>query len=341
MSLAARWVRFSDHHHRLVLTLCALVAAAGALGTVRLYSDLRPDLSELLPARSRSALDMAAVNARMGGFAEESVVLSGADPVTLEVFADDLVEKLGSAPPGLIRTIESRVDPVRDFFLPRLLFFPTVPQLARLRDTLAARIAWEKERAPPRKKPRPRRRDPAAEMPRKPAPDVEGLVEELAGQGGALVRRFPEGYVMGEVPGRKPGEKLMALAVVVRLAGSPDDYGRVKLLDRTVREAVASLEPHKADPRLEVGYGGYVASSIHEHEALAEDLVWATVLVLLAVAAAVAIYNRTWKAVLAVGIRSSLGRSPPSGWRTSWWVTSIPTPPSSGPSWWATASTWG
>lgn len=71
MRLAERWVRFADRRRRPILALCALCAAAGAVGTVRLYSDLRPDLSELLPARSRSALDMAAVAGRMGGFAEE------------------------------------------------------------------------------------------------------------------------------------------------------------------------------------------------------------------------------------------------------------------------------
>ena len=78
-------------------------------------------------------------------------------------------------------------------------------------------------------------------------------------------------------------------------------------LDRLVKKAVAELRP--AEKGIEVGYGGYVASNILEHDALAEDLVWATILVLAAVAAAVAIYNRTWKAIFAVGPRSSPGRS--------------------------------
>jgi predicted exporter len=51
-----------------------------------------------------------------------------------------------------------------------------------------------------------------------------------------------------------------------------------------------------------VSYAGYVASAILEHDALAEDLVWATVLVLLSVAGVVTIYNRTWKAVPIVGL---------------------------------------
>lgn len=298
MQLSARWVRFADRHRRFILATCALAAAAGAVGTVRLYSDLRPDLSELLPARSRSAVDAAAVSARMGGFAEESVVLSGADAMTLELLADDLVDGLEAVPPGLVRSVEARRDPVRDFYLPRLLLFPSVAELADLRDTLRARIAWEKAQATTPERPS----DPAEVMPRKPPPDLEGLLERMAGRRGSdLARRFPEGHAVGEVPGRAPGEKLTALAVVVRLEGSPDDYARVKALDRAVRSAVAALELAKRAPEVTVGYGGYVASTIREHEALAEDLVWATVLVVVAVAVAVTVYNRTWKAVPAVG----------------------------------------
>ncbi len=302
MTLAESWVRFADRHRRLLLVLCTLAAAAGAVGTVRLYTDLRPDLSELLPARSRATLDATEVAQRMGGFAEESVVLAGADPLTLELLADDLVEKLEALPPGLVRAIEARVDPVREFYLPRLLFFPSVPELERLRDTLKARIAWEREAARPARPGHPRPGDPGAAMPRKPPPDVEGLIRELGGRGGGdVARRFPEGYAVGQVDG-PGGKKVDALAIVVRLEGSPDDYGRVVALDRAVRGAVASLEPAKRAPGLTVGYGGYVASSIHEHEALAEDLVWATILVLVAVSLAIAVYNRTWKAVPAVGI---------------------------------------
>ena len=74
-----------------------------------------------------------------------------------------------------------------------------------------------------------------------------------------------------------------------------------------MRGAVARLDPKKYAPGLEVAYAGHVTSNILEHDALAEDLVWATLLVMLAVAAAVAVYNRTWKAVLAVGIPLLVG----------------------------------
>jgi predicted RND superfamily exporter protein len=288
MSLARRWVAFADRHRRAILALGALAAALGLWGTVRLYGDLRPDLAELLPARSQSARDLATVSARVGGFAESTVILSGADQVTLALFADDLAEKLEQAPRDLVRWVEYRVDEVTDFYKPRLLLFPEKAELEALRDTLSARIAWEQAAA--------------AGGAAGPAPDVEGRLKKLAGDRKDLLGRFPEGYIAGQVPGRKPGETMTALAMLVRLGGDPGEYRRVVALDRLVKRAVAELDPAKYAPGLQVAYGGYVASNMAEHDALAEDLVWATLLVVLAVALAIAVYNRTWKAVPAIGI---------------------------------------
>ena len=288
MSLARRFVRFLDRHRRAVIVACGLAAAAGAVGTVRLYSDLRTDVSELLPASTRSASDLRAVTSRVGGFAGMTVILHGADPVTLQVFADDLNDELANDPEDLVRCVEYRFDDAVDFFRPRLLLFPAKADLERLRDVLRARIAWEQARA--------------AGKARGAAPDLAGVLDRIAGDRAQLLGRFPSGYAMGPVPGKAPGEKLTILAMVVRMSGAPDDHDRAVRFDRFVRGAVTRLDPKRYAPGLEVSYGGGVTSSLIEHDALAQDLAWATALVILAVAIAVATYNRTWKAVPAVGI---------------------------------------
>jgi hypothetical protein len=293
MNLSQSFVRFADRHRRALLALCAVAGIAGAFGTVRLYSDLRTDIGELLPERARSARDLEAVTARVGGFAGLTVVLHGADPVTLQVFADDLADVLGEDRSGLVRWVEYRVDDAVDFFLPRLLLFPEKAQLERLRDTLAARVEWERARSAGRAGGEP--------------PDPAVLLSEIAGERKGLLGRFPSGYTLGEVPGKRPGEKLTMLAMIVRMSGTPDDYGRVVRFDRLVRDAVARLEPAGYAPGLQVSYAGAVTSSILEHDALAEDLVWATALVVLAVMLAVALYNRTWKAIFAVGLPLLVG----------------------------------
>ncbi len=288
MTLARRWVRFADRHRRAVLALAAAAALLGLWGTVRLYADLRPDLAELLPARSRSARDLDVVSKRVGGFAEASIVLSGADQVTLELFADDLADRLARAPPGLVRWVEYRTDEVADFFRPRLLLFPPRAELALLRDRLAARVAWE--------------RASRAGRALGPAPEIEPLLDGLAGGQASLLGRFPDGYVVGPVPGPRPGTTITALAMLVRMAGPPDDYANVVRLDRFIKGSIAALDPARYAPGLRVAQGGYVASNILEHDALAEDLIWATVLVLLAVGGAIWVYNRSWRSVPAIGI---------------------------------------
>jgi uncharacterized protein len=288
MRRSERWVHFADRHRRAILAIGALLAVLGAVGTVRLYSDLRPDMAELLPSSSHSAADLEAVTARVGGFAELSIILSGADPLTLELFADDLADRLAQAPSELVRSVEYRVDDVAAFYRPRLLLFPERGELEEIRDTLRARIGWEEAAR--------------AGKARGTAPDVEGLVDRIASERSDVLGRFPTGYTVGEVPGRAPGERMTILAMIVRLGSAPDDYGKVVKLHRTVRRAVEDLDPAKYAPGLTIAYGGYVASNILEHDALAEDLVWATLLVVLAVSLAVAVYNRTWKAVPAVGL---------------------------------------
>jgi predicted RND superfamily exporter protein len=293
MRPSERWVRFADRHRALLLAFCAACAVAGSAGTVRLYSDLRTDVAELLPGSSRSAVDLRDVSRRVGGFAQHTVVLHGADPLTLQLFADDLADALAEAPKDVVRWVEYKVDAAVDFYRPRLLLFPEKAELETLRDTLAARVAWE----------RAAKDGLATGAP----PDVEGLVDRLAGERRSLVGRFRDGYYLGEVSGRAPGERMTVLAMIVRLAGDAHDYDKVTRLDRVVRDAIARLDPAKYDAALEVAHGGFVSTAIVEHDALAEDLLWATLLVLAAVAASVAIYNRTWKAIPAVGIPLLVG----------------------------------
>ena len=294
MDFPQAFVRFADRHRVALLVASAVVALIGAFGTVRLYSDLRTDIGELLPETTRSARDLEAVTKRVGGFGEHTVILHGADRVTLEVFADDLADELSKAPKDLVRWVEYRSDEVRDFFRPRLLLFPERGELERLRDTLRARIEWEAATA-------------AGRSTDGAPPDVLGQLGRLGASREDLLGKFPDGYYVGEVPGRTRTERLTILVMIVRMEGTPDSYAKVVRLDRVVRDAVRRLDPKKYAAGLEVSYAGHVTSNIMEHDALAEDLVWATLFVLLAVAAAVAAYNRTWKAVFAVGIPLLVG----------------------------------
>src|SRR5512145_1087884 len=185
MDITQAFVRFLDRHRRVVFLASALAAAAGLIGTSSLYSDLRTNVGQMLPESTRSARDLEEVTRRVGGYAQLTVVLHGADRTSLEVFADDLADALREEK-GLVRWVEYRQDELRDFFLPRLLLFPERGELEALRDVLRDRIAWERARAAGRAAPG-------------PAPDVVAALEAIAGARKEVLGRFPDGYYVGEV----------------------------------------------------------------------------------------------------------------------------------------------
>jgi predicted RND superfamily exporter protein len=294
---AEAWVRFSERRSGLLLALGALVAVLGAAGSVQLFSDLRADMTELLPREARSARDVERVTARVGGWAEESIALHGPDPAALRRFADALAPRL-EALPALVQSVEYRIDDVRRFYDARRWLFPTQGDLEALRDRLTARLRWEKQRANPL----------FVSLDDDPAPSVDEIVDRIRAKnpGAGLLDRFPDGYFLREVAD-PTGAKTNALVIRVRMAGNPNDFAQVDAVDREVHRVVQGLAAERALEPVAVSYGGYVASTVFEHRGLAEDLVVATLLVILAVAGAIALYYRTPKAIVAIGLPLAVG----------------------------------
>ncbi len=297
LSLARRWVRFADAHRGAVLLAGAVVGLLGAVGTGLLYADLRPDMTELLPTNARAAKDLTEISKRVGGWAEEAIVVTGADRETLKRFGDDLARELKPFEPQQIKWLEYRIDDMVDFFGKRAWLFPSLEDLKEIKSRVAARIRWEKQHANPLFVP----------LEDEQAPELDDLVKKYEAEKGGLLSRFPDSYFVGEAPGRNPGEKLLGLVMLVRMAGNPADFKQVLAIDDRVREKVEALKPASYSPTLKVAYGGYVASNILEHDALAEDLVVATALVFLAVALSLLLYYRTWKSIPVVGVPLMVG----------------------------------
>src|SRR6185295_7420412 len=111
-----------------------------------------------------------------------------------------------------------------------------------------------------------------------------------------IFERFPDGYFINAT--KDPaGRPTTALVLRVRLAGNPNDFSRLQALDAQARQAVDAVRAQRGTDAVSVAYGGYVKSTKFEHDGLAEDLVVATTLVMLAVALVIALYFRTAKAI--------------------------------------------
>lgn len=297
--MIAYWVKLSRAYPGRILALAALLSTLGAWGTIRLYGDLRPDITELLPQDARSVRDMRAVSGRVGGWASDTIIVHGAPPEAMRRFADDLNGKLQAHIPTLLKRVEYRMDDLTAFFHARRWLFPPLADLQAVRDRLQARLAWEKAHANPLYVGLDDDED-------EKAPGFDDLRTRLEKQAQGM-RTFGEGYYTGEVPGVEPGSKQEIVVLLARIAGTAENFDLVRQVDDAVRAAVAELQPEKYAPTLQVAYAGDVASALLEHDALAEDLTVATLGVILIVGLSLVVYYRTWKALLIIGLPLTVG----------------------------------
>ena len=295
--MIARWVQLSRAYPGRILALAGILAALGAWGTVRLYGDLRPDITELLPQEARSVHDMHAVSGRVGGWASDTIILHGAPAEAMRRFADDLAAKLQAHVPTLLKRVEYRVDDLTAFFHRHRWLFPPLSDLQEVHDRLQARLAWERQHANPLY---------VGLDDEDTPPGFDDLRTRLEKQAQGM-RTFGEGYYTGEVPGVEAGSKQEIVVLLARIAGTAENFDLVKDVDRAVRSAVAELNPERYAPSLQVAYAGDVASAILEHDALAEDLTLATLGVIVIVGLSLAVYYRTWKAIFIVGLPLMVG----------------------------------
>jgi predicted RND superfamily exporter protein len=83
---------------------------AAAPAAVRLYTDLRTDLRELLPRGAPAARALDALEQRVGGLSHLSVVVQTDDLAAGERFVDALAGRLARLVPGEVREIRYRTD---------------------------------------------------------------------------------------------------------------------------------------------------------------------------------------------------------------------------------------
>ena len=77
---------------------------------------------------------------------------------------------------------------------------------------------------------------------------MEDVARRLGGDEENIFTRFPDGYYLGQAPGRKPGETMLAQVMLVRMAGNPNEFKDVLRTNELVRGAVAKLESQALRP---------------------------------------------------------------------------------------------
>jgi len=293
--LARRIVPWAIRRRRPLLWCALAISVAGAILSGFLYSDLRSDIEELLPATAPSVVAARTVAPKLHSVIHLSVVLEGTVPEGLQRIADLLASRLRALPPSLVSSVEYRIDAQEAFLRRHGGLYLSIGDLEEIQRRIDRRIAWEKRRANPLL-------DilgegqPAAE----PAPpldfaDVEGRI----GAAGAALARFRDGYF------QTPDGRLLVL--LVRPPEQATGVAANRALLDAVKREVAAVEPARYDPGVRVGYDGEVATVLEEQESLAEDLVTSTAVVLVLVLLSLWVYFRRWRSILAIAASLAAG----------------------------------
>ncbi|HWE26284.1 MAG TPA: MMPL family transporter, partial [Myxococcales bacterium] len=281
------WERLADFTMRrpwTILAAGALVLAVSAPFAARLYGDLRTDLRELLPQGAPSAVALRELENRIGGLSSLAVVVRTDDLKAGERFVDALASRLTALPKKLVARVFWRIDDEKAFFEAHGALYASTSDLERFRDVLRNQIAAAKRAANPLFV--------DLEDEEQPKPEADAALEESIGRLRSAFGRldhFIDGYLAGE-----GGQTLVVQVYPPGAATSLEDDQR---LFNAVRGAVAELDPRSFHRSIRVGYGGEVRAIIENQENLVRDLLFSSVLVLLAVAAVLVVYYRSWRSI--------------------------------------------
>lgn len=284
-------IRFLIKQAGLVVCLSALIGGIGATYSIRLFSNLRTDLEELLPANARSVQDLNEVRSRLETTSNLAILMISSHPAESRRFVDDLAREISVLPPAISAGVEYRIDKEIEFFARRKSLFIELKDLEMIRDYIRAKVNYELSLYNPLT-------IIENSNTREPVLDFKSLQEKYSSRS-STYSRFKDGYYA------TPDQKHRVI-----LANLPVDKSGItasKDLRKAVDEIILRLKPSSYASDLEVHFAGGVQDLIDEHEALIEDLLLSTVLVCVLVALAMLVYFRSLLGTLSLILALFLG----------------------------------
>jgi predicted RND superfamily exporter protein len=233
---------------------------------------LRPAFEELLPEGAPSVVELRRVLQHVAGTGRIFVVLEGGDAQTLRNAADAIAPRLRAVGPPWVGGVESGVQRGRAFLVARGGFFATEEQLRDLSLRIDQRLTF-------------------AEF---PDSDDEAIDPQKV-FAASVSDPFPSGYFEA-----KDGK---ALVLVIRSAVAPGQIEEQREALRRVQAAVAAALP----PGVTAGYAGDLVTGLFEYGAALDDLLEVGGAGLLLVLAAIVLFYRRLRPLLAMAITLAAG----------------------------------
>ena len=284
---ARTFVDWTIRHARLLWLVAVVLAIPATWRTVQLYRHLHGELEELLPRRAPSVVAFDELRSRMPGLQYLGIVVdmgAASNAAASERFVDDLAGRIRAYPRELARAVYTGDGEERAFLEKHAALYVSAEDLRTIEERIVARRDYEVARETGALL------DDGAAPPPLDFSDIEQRYRAKLPRGGAA-----EGT-------RYVSAKLRTAVLLVELGGSATDAKRGRrLLDR-VKDDVRALGPETYAPGMRVGYAGDVAISVEEMSALIADLSTSSIVVMVAVVAAILAYYRWLRSIVALAV---------------------------------------
>ena len=269
---------------------------AGVSAWAASHLEIRSSFQELLPEDFPSVREVKELIRRVGGDGTVLVVVQSLDgPQRLgevEALASDLTRDFTALGPSVIRSVESNVRPVEEYFEQHWPMFVSVDDLRKARDAvreeirkrkiaanpLAVDLDDEEEDAKPAD-------TPAWMDPKQPLPH-----EQVRKR----FERYKDGFFV------HPDQT--SITLVLRPAGTSLGVAESKALMERLHGIADKYSARMAQQHLRVGWGGTFPLFIAEYEAILNDVAGTAILVVTLVLLSILLFFRELRSTVSLGI---------------------------------------
>jgi uncharacterized protein len=275
------FVRWVLRHGALLWAIAIVAGIPAVLRTASLYAHIKSDIEELLPGKAQSVRALDEMRLRFPGLqflGVVAIVPADSDLPGAERFMQDLAKRVRAYPPGLVRSVRADTSEEKAFVENHAALYADRDDLVEIRRRIEARRDYETAKASGQLLD-------DTEMP--PSVDISDIERKYEARG-------------AEAVGHLTNRELRATMLAIEAGDFSTGAEKARaLLDRVKRD-VANLDPSAYVPGMQVGYASDIAISAEELSALEVDLSVSSVLVVIAVMAAIVLFYRWWRSIPAL-----------------------------------------
>jgi len=277
------------------LTVSLIVAAVSVWGASHL--EIRSSFQELLPEDLASVREVKELIRRVGGDGTVLVLIESQDGPAGLRNAESLAQELGpeflALGPEVIRSVESNVRQVEEWYEAHWPLFASLDDLRKAHDTVREEIRKRKIEANPLAVNLDDEEEPARASGDTP-PWMDPKQPLPRDQVKQRFERYLDGFLV------HPDKA--SLTLVLRPAGTSLGVGESRALLDRLRKVVDAHAGELTQKHLRVGWGGTFPLFIAEYEAIIGDVAGTAVLVVVLVLASILLFFRDLRSTISLGI---------------------------------------